>query len=99
MIRHVIYLAGFHPVLPFLKEVHPEQDSRSIMILAKKHRNMKQRLKTISQENDEHPLSRYAIFFGLTALKIGQLQEELEWPEEVEWIEPRGGMGMLHYQR
>ena len=80
-------------ILPFLKNVHPKQDS--IKILEEKHKILKRDLmdKKLSRNGDydTHPSSRYAIFFGLTALKLPQLQEELEWPNEVEWIRPREG--------
>ena len=70
-------------ILPFLREVHPDQEAIAIL-----HQKLQE---NISQEYevDEYPLSRYALFFGLIALKTAQLQEEFEWPEKVEWIEPR----------
>ena len=74
-------------ILPFLQEVYPKQNS--IMILVKKHQKLKRENILPDHDADAHPLSRYVIFFGLTALKTTQLQEQLEWPEEVEWIKPR----------
>ena len=74
-------------ILPFLHEVHPDQEA--IAILQNKHQKLVNESISQKHEADAHPLDRYAIFFGLTALKTAQLQEEFEWPEKVEWIKPR----------
>ena len=74
-------------ILPFLNNTHPKQDA--IETLKEKHQILKRELTDKNFSQNGHPSSRYATFFGLTALKLTKLQEELEWPEKVEWIRPR----------
>ena len=75
-------------ILPFLRKVHPKQDS--IKTLEEKHGELMDKKSSQNGNCDAYSSIRYARYSGLTALKLPQLQEELGWPNKIEW-RPREG--------